>query len=187
MVCRHGDLARPSGSIPVGRASLYSSSLVDDRKNQGMEGTIMIVGWIIARIFGNFGKVEKGVYRCAQRWYMYPVWICLGLKTRINLATNEAGDIQDRFERWLWKKLGVKYITFSTIGPNYQFEEALEALKTCDRPVLYGCEGNRDRGGGLTAVYKQEVMGCTLTEIVEDWPIFGTPGEDWLIFLFERL
>jgi len=147
--------------------------------------------WLIAQIFGNFGKVEKGVYRCAQRWYMYPIWLFLGLKTRINLATRE-GDSQDRFEKWLWNhwppfsKKKVKYITFPTIAPGYNFDKAFKALKTCERPVLFGCEGNRDRGGGLAAVYKREVMKCTLTDVVEDWPVFGTPGEDWLLFLFKR-
>ena len=145
--------------------------------------------WLIAAIFGNFGVVEKGIYRCAQRWYMYPIWIGIwlfcGLKTRINLATQDK-DAQDRFEKWLWKKLGVKYITFLTIAPGLNFDEAFEALKTCERPVLYGCEGNKDRGGGLTAVYKKEVMDCTFTEVVEDWPVFGAPSEGWLKFLFKR-
>lgn len=152
-----------------------------------MSGLKEMWQFLIARLFGNFGVVEKGkIYRCAQRWYIYPLWLCLGLKTRINLATQEA-DAQDRFEKWLWGKLGVKYITFPTIGPDYYFEEAYKALKECERPVLFGCEGGRDRAGGIAAVYKFEEMGRSRKEIVKDWLAFKVPNETWLKFLFERI
>ena len=153
-----------------------------------MSGVKEIIQFLIARLFANFGIVEKGkIYRCAQKWRIYPLWLCLGLKTRINLATQES-DLQDRFEKWLWDKLGVKYITFLTIGPgDHGFEEALKALKECEKPVLFGCEGGKDRGGAIAAVYKFEVLGRPLREIVKDWMAFRVPGESWLVFLFERL
>jgi len=152
-----------------------------------MSGLKEVIQWLGARLFCNFGVVEKGkIYRCAQRWRIYPLWLCLGLKTRINLATQE-NDLQDRFEKWLWGKLGVKYITFPTIAPGDEFEEALKALKECEKPVLFGCEGGKDRGGSLAAVYKFEVLGRGLREVVKDWMAFRVPGESWLKFLFGRM
>ena len=78
----------------------------------------------------------------------------MGLKTIINLS-NKSTDIQDHFEAKFCKLLKIKYITFYTIGPEYQFEEAYKALLECEKPVLVHCEGGKDRTGGLIAYYKR--------------------------------
>lgn len=142
--------------------------------------------WLISRILGNLGYVGSGIWRSAQRWYLYPIWALLGLKTIINVAASER-DPQDRFERKFCKWFGINYVAFDNLGPTYNFDEAYKSLQECEKPVLVHCEGGRDRTGGLLAVYKREVLGSTFTGIVEDWPIYGTPDEGWLIFLFERL
>lgn len=147
-----------------------------------------ILKWFVARIIGNFGVVEKGrVYRSAQRWYLYPLFLFLNLKTIINLSSKEDTDTQDRFERWFCKKLGIAYITYWTISPDYYFDEAYDALRNCDKPVLVHCEAGRDRTGGLIAVYKREVLCSEFTEIIKDWMCFKIPHEGWIEFLKKRL
>ena len=144
------------------------------------------MSWIIATLFGNLGKVCDGIWRSGQSWILYPIWLFLGLKTIINLSSKPEKDYQDIFERWFCRWRDIELIEFNTISPDYKFDEAYDALKKAKQPVLVHCEGGKDRSGGLIAVYKREVLGQTLTEIVEDWPIHEIPGEAWLIFLFNR-
>ena len=142
--------------------------------------------WLLAQILGNLGYVGEGIWRSAQRWYLYPILICLRLKTIINVANYPAKDLQDRFEKRFCSWFGIKYIAFDNLAPEYNFEEAFGELLKCERPVLVHCEGGKDRTGGLSAYYKRKIMGSTWEEIIKDWKTYGIPGENWLQFLFDE-
>lgn len=142
--------------------------------------------WLIAKIFGNLGYVGNGVWRSAQRWYLYPIYLILGIKTIVNVSFSD--EWEDRFEKWFCGKFGIELIPFDNLGPKYNFEDAFKAVKECERkPLVIHCQGGRDRTAGIVAVYKREVMMTSLTDIVEDFPTYGTPGENWLLFFQVRL
>ena len=143
--------------------------------------------WIIAQILGNIGYVSDGIWRSAQRWYLYLFLPFLRLKTIINLATSPEKDKQDRFEEKFCKLFKIKYISYDTVGPKYNFDAAFSELLNCSRPVLVHCEGGKDRTGGLIAYYRRKVLGHNWEDIIKDWKIYGIPGEDWLKFLFDDI
>lgn len=150
----------------------------------------ILLGFLLLSIVGcagpgNFGYVGNGVYRSAQRWYSFDIWEAVKPQTVINLATNPQ-DKLDQYERKWCEERGIKIIEFDNLGPSYNFAEAYEALISSEKPVIVHCQGGRDRTGGLIAVYKREFLRRTYTDIVEDWPVYGTPGENWLYFLFTR-
>lgn len=143
--------------------------------------------WLIAQIFGNLGYVGNGVWRSAQRWYLYPILMFLKLKTIINLATRPEEDLQDRFEKWFCKKLNIRYVTFPNISPDLNFLDAFNELCNCDKPCICHCEGGHDRTGGLIAYYRRKVLKDDWHEIIGDWSKYGILGENWLVFLFSSI
>lgn len=146
----------------------------------------MIIRWLIAAIFGNLGYVGNGVWRSAQRWYLYPIYSLLGIKTILNVSFSD--EWEDKLEKWFCNKFGIDLIAFDNLGPEYNFEDALNVVKECERkPLVIHCQGGRDRTGGLVGVYKREVLKTSLYDIYNDGCIYGVPGECWLLFFQTRL
>lgn len=178
--------------------------------------------WLIAAIFGNLGYVGSNVWRSAQRWYLYPIYVYLvifkGVRTRINLATDPVKDKQDwleeRFWKWFeWINIHVEYITYYTVHPpmppylvTLMGEKVMTRLdkgssdlwdKTCvllafedlkkaldNGGVIIGCEGGQDRTGGVVALFKFHVLKTDYWNIVDDWRVFGIPGNNWQIWFW---
>jgi hypothetical protein len=150
--------------------------------------------WLSRQILGNPGVVKKKkVYRLGQSWHGL-VWLFIWRpKTVINLSYKPKLDPQDVVEDWICKILGAKHVTHPTVAPPpygkgetnvlTAFEELKEAVNTGATPVVVHCEGGRDRTGGLVALYKWFVMKEPLYNIVNEWPCFGTPGNDWIMWL----
>lgn len=148
----------------------------------------MILKWMLARLFGNLGRVDNLVWRSGQSWLLFSILPFLGLKAVLNLSHKPKRDLQDRFEEWLSRALGIEYVTFPTIGPEDGFKEAYNQLLTFvgeKKRVLVHCEGGQDRTGGVVSYYMRDHMGASLTQIVASWKIYHTPSEPWLEFLFK--
>ena len=139
--------------------------------------------WLIAKLFGNIGKVNGDIWRSGQSWILYPIWLCLGLKTIINVATSP-DDPQDPFEERFCRWFKIKYYHFDNLGPKYNFRAVYHTLLDCKKPCLVHCERGKDRTGGLIAYYKLKEMNADYSDIIRDWMIHGIPDEGWLKFIF---
>lgn len=135
---------------------------------------------LLAVIFFNMGKVDDGVLRSRQGYLMYAVWPLLGLRTVINLSHKPATDPQDKFEEWLCKVLHIKYITYPTIGFTEAEKIAREIIGGKHAlPLLFHCEGGKDRAGGVAGIYKW-LAGFPVEDIERDWKIYGRPYHHWI-------
>lgn len=148
-----------------------------------------LLWWLGRKFLKNLGKAGDGIYRSGQpgfirRRIMY--WI-LKPKTRINLAYSPQTDKQDADERefLLSKGVEVDVFTWSAGGATKPAEVLLvyQLLLTAPMPIWIGCEGGKDRTGGIIAFWKK-TTGCTLEEIITDFSIHGIPAEGWLRFVF---
>jgi len=150
-----------------------------------------LIWWILNYLFKNLGKAGDGIYRSGQpgfirRRIMY--WI-IKPKTRINLAYSPNHDHQDDAEKEFLEKNGVKVYTYtwSSGGPDKKVGEVLEVcslLSSAAQPIWIGCEGGKDRTGGVIGYWKR-TKGEFWGEIVKDFQTFGMPAEGWLTFIFD--
>ena len=156
-----------------------------------------LLWWILKELFKNLGKVNllgkaSEVYRSGQpgfirRRIMY--WI-IKPKTRINIAYSPNYDKQDAPERDFLEKKGVKFYGYawSAGGPLDKKEEVMEVvnlLDTAPRPIWIGCEGGKDRTGGIIGYWKR-TKGELWGDIIEDFQKYGLPAEGWLNLVFRR-
>lgn len=146
----------------------------------------MITEWIMARIFGNFGVVQrKKVYRSGQSWSVFLLWPFLGLSNVVNLSHKPDKDFADQFEEWVCNKCGIGYFHLPTLTKS-DFDVAFRYIETCAKPVIIHCEAGKDRTGALVAVYEREILRRSYLGVCSSWRVHFTPGHDWLAFLFKR-
>lgn len=143
-----------------------------------------IFRWIIARIFGNVGKVSNTkLYRSGQDWFGYLSWLWVRPDVIINLSHKPYKDYQDKFEEWLCKKFDIIYHKYPTLYEK-DVEEIYEQIHSHianKLNVLIHCEAGKDRTGFIVALYRLRTEGEDQWEdIIHDWCIHKIPHSNML-------
>ena len=150
---------------------------------------------IFCKFIGNFGIVHSGVvYRSGQAFILYPIWFVMwatkffggaGLKSVLNLSHKPEKDLEDTFEAWFCKVLGIKCYSWWTLDYD-NFDEVWEKLIECPKPVVVHCEGGKDRTGGLIGHYERMVLKHNYETILNNWATHMIPANGWIEFLIAR-
>ena len=149
-----------------------------------------MIWWILKKLFKNLGRVTPEIYRSGQPgiFRLFVMLLIMRPKTRINLAYSPHLDGQDPREKKILDWLGIKYYAFAwgAAGPpNWsELDWVANLIDSSEKPVWIGCEGGKDRTGGLISHW-QKRHGYSWRDIIEQMREHKVPAEPWLVHLFE--
>jgi|SRR4030067_580284 len=148
------------------------------------------IDWLFRKLLKNLGKTPFG-YRSGQPGLLrlFIMLLIMRPKSRINLAFADEKDPQDPREKRILEWFGITYYGFAwgAGGPKdwEEVEEVCDLIDSLPRPVWVGCEGGKDRTGGLVARWKQR-NGYDYNSIFSDFGMHKYPAWPWIRYLFRK-
>ncbi len=138
---------------------------------------LAIVGIVIVSIihvFGNFYKVNEGVYRSGQlnKYNLEYYLKHKKIKTIVNLRGTSTKQYY-KTERALAQKYHVDYVTYGISNKVFldfnKTSQIVHILKNAQKPILIHCNGGADRTSLAAALYQYAIAGYSIEKAKEEF------------------
>ena len=153
----------------------------------------IILKYIIARLWKNFGKVTDNVYRSGQfgpiRWRLTSLFLKIDLVIALNMNDSNEDEI---WEKEFLKEKGIKHKCYdwgaSGNDKPGELEEVVSLIENNYRmgfSTIIHCAGGKDRTGGAIGAWMGRKTQGTRYQFVDMCRIHGVPSNGWLKTIFD--